>query len=139
MAYGPLLDTVPTARARTMAVLLEWGAVPGESMSDALTVVSELVSNAVRASLVLPLPRPVRVWVCCDGARVLAQVGDESRAQPTCVPPSDDALSGRGLIVVAALSIGWGWFPASSHGLAKIVWAELEINTASGIAQAAGS
>jgi hypothetical protein len=125
MAYGALLGTVPTARARTMAVLREWGAVPGESVSDVLAVVSELVSNGVQASLVLPLPRPVRVWVCCDGVRVLVQVGDESHAQPVFVSPSEEALSGRGLIVVAALSDRWGWFPASSHGLAKIVWAEV--------------
>jgi hypothetical protein len=125
IAYGPLLDSVPTARARTMAVLREWGAVPTETVSDVLIVVSELVSNGVQASLILPLPRPVQVWVCCDGIRVLVQVGDESPAQPVCVPPGEEALSGRGLIVVAALSDRWGWFPASSHGLAKIVWAEI--------------
>jgi hypothetical protein len=125
MAYGPLLGSVPTARARTMAVLREWDAVPEEAVSDVLIVVSELVSNGVQASLVLPLPRLVQVWVCCDGVRVLVQAGDESPAQPVCVPPGEDALSGRGLIVVAALSDRWGWFPASSHGLAKIVWAEI--------------
>jgi hypothetical protein len=125
MAYGPLLGSVPTARARTMAVLREWGAAPGESVSDVLIVVSELVSNGVQASLVLPLPRPVQVWVCWDGVRVLVQAGDESPAQPVSVPPGEEALSGRGLIVVAALSDRWGWFPANSHGLAKIVWAEI--------------
>jgi hypothetical protein len=125
MAYGPLLSSVPTARARTMAVLREWGAVSAETVSDILIVVSELVSNGVQASLVLPLPRPVQVWVCWDGVRVLIQAGDESHAQPVCVPPGEEALSGRGLIVVAALSDRWGWFPANSHGLAKIVWAEI--------------
>jgi hypothetical protein len=125
MAYGPLLGSVPTARARTMALLREWGAAPAETVSDVLIVVSELVSNGVRASLLLPLPRPVQVWVCCDGVRVLVQAGDESHAQPVCVPPGEEDLSGRGLIVVTALSDRWGWFPANSHGLAKIVWAEI--------------
>jgi hypothetical protein len=125
MAYGPLVGSVPTARARTAAVLREWGAVSAETVSDVLIVVSELVSNGVQASLALPLPRPVFVSVCWDGVRVLVQVGDESAAQPVCVWPGEEALSGRGLIVVAALSDRWGWFPASSHGLAKIVWAEI--------------
>jgi hypothetical protein len=125
MAYGALLGSVPTARARTMVVLREWGAVPAETASDILLVVSELVSNGVQASLLLPLPRPVQVWVCWDGVRVLVQVGDESHAEPVCVPPGEVASSGRGLIVVAALSDRWGWFPANSHGLAKIVWAEI--------------
>jgi hypothetical protein len=30
MAYGPLPGTVPTARSRTKAVLLEWGTAPGD-------------------------------------------------------------------------------------------------------------
>jgi Histidine kinase-like ATPase domain len=125
MAYGPLLGSVPTARARTMAVLREWGTVPTEAVDDVLLVVSELVSNGVQASLVLTLPRPVQVWVYCDGARVQVQVGDESHAQPICIPLGEEASGGRGLIVVAALSERWGWFPVSGHGLAKIVWAEI--------------
>jgi anti-sigma regulatory factor (Ser/Thr protein kinase) len=125
MAYGPLPDSVPTARGRTKAVLLEWGAAR-DGLDDILLVVTELVTNAVNASRALPGSRPVRVWVCFDAAaRLLIEVGDESLAQPVRVPRSDDALSGRGLHVVDDLSSGWGWFPATGHGLAKVVWADI--------------
>lgn len=124
MSYGALLDTVPVARARTKAVLREWGRAPA-GLDDILLVVTELVSNAVAASRVLPQAGPVRVWVCCDGTRVQVQVGDDSPAPPVCVPPSVDALGGRGLMVVAGLSCDWGWFPRVGPGLAKVVWAEL--------------
>jgi anti-sigma regulatory factor (Ser/Thr protein kinase) len=132
MAYGPLVSTVPTARARTKVVLREWGAIPDDLTADVLTVVSELTSNAVQASLALPLPRPVRVWMCCDWVRVLVQVGDESHAQPVWTPPSGDSLTGRGLLIVAGLSDSWGWFPASGHGLTKVVWSEMRVPPAVG-------
>jgi len=125
MTYGPLPDTVPTARTRTKVVLREWDCAPADRAADILTVVSELASNAVRASAALPGSRPVRVWVCSDLARVLVQVGDESLAQPVRVLPGPEAEHGRGLLVVQAFSSAWGWFPATAHGLAKIVWAEL--------------
>jgi anti-sigma regulatory factor (Ser/Thr protein kinase) len=125
MAYGPLADSVPAARGWARAVLQEWGATPAGLLGDALLVVTELVSNAVVASRALPGSRPVRVWVCWDGARLLIQVGDDSTAPPVYVPASDEALSGRGLLVVDELSSGWGWFPAAAHGMAKVVWAEI--------------
>lgn len=128
-AYGPLRDTVPTARARTKAVLAEWDITPGDLLlGDIAVVVSELVSNAVMASRALPGSAEVRMWLCCDGVRLLVEVGDHSPDRPMFVPPSDEALSGRGLHVVAGLSNGgWGWFPATTHGLAKVVWAETHL------------
>jgi two-component sensor histidine kinase len=90
-------------------------------------VVTELVTNAVNASCALAEVRPVRVWLCRDRVRLLVEVGDESLAVPVRCPPSDEALSGRGLQVVARLSSGWGWFPATAHGLAKVVWADLHM------------
>jgi anti-sigma regulatory factor (Ser/Thr protein kinase) len=127
MTYGALLDTVPTARTRTHAVLREWGVTPSDLIEDVLVVVSELVSNAVVASRALPETPPVRVWVCCDWARVLVEVGDENPARPVRTSPNEDALSGRGLVVIEALSSSWGWFSATHHGLAKVVWADLHI------------
>lgn len=130
MTYGPLLDTVPTARARTKALLLEWGIMPGDLLSDSLVVVTELVSNAVVASRALPQARPVRVGVCSDRARLLVQVGDESPAPPLWLAPGVDAERGRGLLVVQQLSSNWGWYPATSHGVAKVAWAVLDTGPA---------
>lgn len=129
MTYGPLLDTVPTARARTKALLREWGAPPGDLMSDVLLVVSELVSNAITASRALREPQPVRLWLRAQRPQdphwpqVLVLAGDHSPHPPLRVTQSPDAEHGRGLAVVQALSAAWGWYPATSHGLTKVVWA----------------
>ncbi len=125
MAYGPLPDTVPTARARTRVVLQEWGPALDGLVDATLLVVSELVSNAVATSRALSDMRPVRLWLCSDLVRVLAQVGDESPARPVRVTPDPGTEHGRGLLVVQAFSSAWGWFPASGHGLAKVVWADI--------------
>jgi anti-sigma regulatory factor (Ser/Thr protein kinase) len=128
-AYGPLPDTVPTARARTKAVLAEWEITSGDLLlGDIAVVISELISNAVTASRALPGLAEIRVWLCCDRRRLLIEVGDHCVDPPLFVPPSDEALSGRGLLVVDKLSSGdWGWFPATPHGLAKVVWAEIRL------------
>jgi anti-sigma regulatory factor (Ser/Thr protein kinase) len=110
-------------------VLAEWEITPGDLLlGDIAVVLSELVCNAVVASLALPGVAEIRVWLCCDRLRLLLEVGDHSLDPPLFVPPSDEALSGRGLRVVDKLSSGdWGWFPATGHGLAKVVWAELRL------------
>jgi anti-sigma regulatory factor (Ser/Thr protein kinase) len=125
MTYGPLPDTVPTARTRTKVILREWG--PGLDLitQDTLQVVTELVSNAVTASRALVAVPPVRLWLRSDGARVLVQVGDQSPAPPLWRASGVDAEHGRGLLVVQQLSSNWGWYPATSHGLAKVAWAEI--------------
>jgi hypothetical protein len=129
MTYGPLPDSVPTARARTKAVLREWEIPPDDLTDDVLLVVSELVGNGVTASRTLSEPRPVRLWLRSgrprrhELARVLVLVGDHSPHPPMPAPQSLDAEHGRGLAVVQALSAAWGWYPATGHGLAKVVWA----------------
>jgi len=56
---------------------------------------------------------------------MLILVGDQS-PQPLLRPaPSVDADSGRGLLLVEAVSDRWGWHPDDGPGLAKVVWAEL--------------
>jgi hypothetical protein len=125
MAFGPLLDSVPTARHWTGALLREWGMLPGAA--DALIVVTELISNAVHASLALPSAADVRLWLCSGQHRILLQAGDHSAIPPTRVNPAPGSEHGRGLLAVQALSATWGWFPATTHGLAKIVWSELPL------------
>jgi hypothetical protein len=137
MTYGPLLDSVPTARSRTKVVLREWGTPPGELTDSVLLVVSELVGNAVTASRTLSEPQPVRLWLragrlrVLGAARVLVLVGDHSLRPPLRVPLSPDAGHGRGLTVVQGFSAAWGWYPATSHGLAKVVWALVGLGPAS--------
>jgi serine/threonine-protein kinase RsbW len=132
MVYGPIPDTVPTARARTKVVLQEWGPSLDPVADDTLLVVTELVSNAVTASRGLVAVRPVRVWLRSDRARMLVLVGDESPAPPLHLPPRADAEHGRGLLVVGRLSHSWGWYPATSYGLAKVAWAVLTVGRTAG-------
>jgi hypothetical protein len=125
LEYGPLPGSVPTARARTKIVLREWGPTLAGLVDDTLLVVSELVGNAVAASRVLSGMRPVRLWLRSDWAQVLVMVGDESQRPPLRLSPSLDAEHGRGLMAVEGISRQWGWYPAVSGGLAKVVWAEI--------------
>lgn len=41
-------------------------------------------------------------------------------------PSADDQEGGRGLLLVAALTDNWGWFPRTD-GSGKTVWASLDV------------
>ena len=85
-----------------------------------ILVVSELVTNAVRhggTGWVLSLRRS------SDDGKVVVRVSDTGPGAPSITLAADDATSGRGLALVAALSDGWGWDPSPTGG--KVVWAEL--------------
>jgi len=125
LELGALPTAAPCARLHTTLVLWEWDL--GTLVRSAGLVVSELVSNAVQASLELtgsrfgglwtPGTPPVRMWLSADNQRVVIQVWDGSDRPP--VPQPD---SGRGLLLVGALSAEWGCYtPEKSSG--KVVWA----------------
>jgi signal transduction histidine kinase len=84
--------------------------VCGDGAADLLSVTDELVSNAVRhaggTSIGVSLQR------VAEG--VLVEVADGDRGHP---PQPRDAAdlddSGRGLRIVEALSVRWGWRPAA--------------------------
>jgi anti-sigma regulatory factor (Ser/Thr protein kinase) len=115
---------VSSARLHARRVLTEWEL---SCHSEAVElVVSELVTNAVRVSWGL-FPgesdrRPcVRLWLSSDGERVFIQVWDASEARPVLQDPEPGAVGGRGLLVVQAVSEGWGtYWPVRSPG--KVVW-----------------
>lgn len=84
--------------------------------ADAQLVVSELVTNAVvHAGVALELRLTF-------GDTLRLEVVDPATAtpQPRSAEPTD--TSGRGLAVVAALSVAWGITP---HPAGQVVWAEL--------------
>jgi anti-sigma regulatory factor (Ser/Thr protein kinase) len=110
-------------------VLAEWGLKPLAETAE--LIVSELVTNAVRASTGLPERRPglptVRLWLSADHECVLIEVWDADERMPVCEQPDPDAEHGRGLFLVEALSEDWGTYrPAGYPG--KIVWARCGAN-----------
>jgi anti-sigma regulatory factor (Ser/Thr protein kinase) len=122
---------VPFARSQVGEVLAEWGLA---GMRETVQiVVSEIVTNAVRACDGLDGQRPaapgevpvVRLWLATDHASVLAAVWDASPRRPRRRELGLDAESGRGLLLVDALSAAWGSFaPDGDPG--KVVWALCE-------------
>lgn len=88
----------------------------GDRAEDLLTVVDELVSNAVvharGASIRLAFQR------LPDG--VLVEVADGDRNPPVPRAAAELDGSGRGLAIVEALSARWGWRPEADG---KVVFA----------------
>jgi len=82
-------------------------------------VVSELVTNAIRHTF-----GAVQLGLADVDGDVLVEVFDESLRVPSVVDAGDDATSGRGLAIVAALSRGWGAEELARDGrVGKVVWA----------------
>lgn len=125
LELGALPGAVPCARLHTRLVLWEWGL---SALSDnAELLVSELVTNAVQASLPSERILPVRLWLSCARSRLLIQVQDTNPHPPARTSADNDDESGRGLHIVDAISAKWGWHTNEDHS-GKIVWALLENN-----------
>ncbi len=122
LILGPWPSAVPCAREYAAVCLWQWG-MSGAGDTVAL-VVSELITNAVRASRALDGgPFPVRLWLLSDMSDVLIMVCDASPEEPGRMNPADDAEGGRGLMLVEAVSKRWSWYPLPSG---KFVWALCE-------------
>lgn len=107
-------DAVPRARRLVRSSLRDW---PDQVRADTELVVSELVTNALLHG---EAPVTIRVSV---GATVRVEVTDAGRSAPILLQRNTDAMTGRGLAMVAALASGWGVEPVPGGG--KTVWAEL--------------
>jgi anti-sigma regulatory factor (Ser/Thr protein kinase) len=130
LELGALDGAVPLARLHARHAVSEWG-LAGLSDSTEL-VVSELVTNGVQASRAMA-EFAVRLWLVCDRARVVILVWDASPRPPVRMDVSEHTESGRGLMLVEAVSEQWGWFFAARlggtpcgdrHG--KFVWAMVQ-------------
>jgi anti-sigma regulatory factor (Ser/Thr protein kinase) len=105
-----------TARRFTESRLAEWGI---GSVSEAVVlVVSELATNAMihghaKAELRLIL----------DGSVLRVEVRDSSTTVPQVKEYSETATTGRGMVIVQALSSSWG---ANVGAGGKVVWCELD-------------
>ena len=122
------LGALPTApgcgRAWTRQVLREWGL--DRLADDTELLVSELTTNALQASAPIA-DAAIGLWLASDCERAVILVWDPSTQPPAPANPRQDAEDGRGLLLVQALSLQWGWyFPASTSPgghAGKVVWA----------------
>jgi anti-sigma regulatory factor (Ser/Thr protein kinase) len=123
LALGALPSAVPCARLHAKHVLWEWGL---DHLAESVElIVSELVTNSLKATNALPGPivPPIRLRLSSDRTRVLIEVWDGNAQAPTPSSASETADGGRGLLLVDSLSSQWGWvFPRWEWG-GKITWA----------------
>jgi anti-sigma regulatory factor (Ser/Thr protein kinase) len=111
---------VPRARHHARRVLTDWGlGALGEPVE---LVVSELVTNAIRACPAAAANRRVRLRLASDRACVLIEVQDGSPQPPVRADATAEDENGRGLWLVEALSAAWDWYPHHASG-GKVVWA----------------
>ena len=113
---------VPCARLYTRHLLDEWGL--GHAADDAELLVSELVTNAIKASLDLQVTAQVALYLAADRDRLIILVWDASPEPPAHRAHDDDAVNGRGLEIIEALSDRWGSCAPDQGG--KVVWAWIE-------------
>ncbi|WP_436786580.1 ATP-binding protein [Yinghuangia sp. YIM S10712] len=114
--------SVPQARALLSAAFARW-ALSEEVAESARLIVSELVTNAVRAGN--HTDRGVRVAFTLDAARgvLRIEVSDAGGGEPHVRSPESDETCGRGLLLVDALAQEWG---VQQDDRGKTVWAELK-------------
>lgn len=122
LEFGALATAVPCARLHTRAVLYEWGI--GELVDNAELIVSELVTNALKASQSLQEISPFALCLRSDYKHLIIEVWDHSPHEPRSALVGGDAEGGRGLVVVEALSTRWGYERTGCS--TKVIWVELD-------------
>jgi anti-sigma regulatory factor (Ser/Thr protein kinase) len=110
-------DSVTQARHFVTEIALEWGF--GQLLQDAQLVVSELGGNAIRHAR-----SEFTVVISESDSSIRLAVSDLSHAVPKEQRPANDSSSGRGLMLVGAITTAWG-VQQSLDG--KVVWAELQL------------
>jgi anti-sigma regulatory factor (Ser/Thr protein kinase) len=128
LELAPLPPAVACARLHAVHVLHEWGL--RKLADDAAMIVSEMVTNAVDASVALRDHPPVTLRLSVHEGAVLIEVWDQSPEDPKPRQAGADDECGRGLAVVEALSTRWG-FERSGYRR-KVVWAELALPVQAG-------
>jgi CheY-like chemotaxis protein len=109
------LGSVKLARTLVRRTLHEWDLAHLED--EATLVVSELAANALNHAR-----SAYQVRIYHNPSTVRIEVRDGGVGTPEPQPASSDREGGRGLLLVAALSVSWG-LEQTPGG--KVVWAEL--------------
>lgn len=109
-------SAVRQARDLTRTSLIRWRVTP-DCVDDAVLIVSEMVTNAIRYG-----GGPVRLRLRLRAAYLRVEVRDASRVAPRVLPADPAGERGRGLRIVARLASRWG-ITRLRDG--KIVWVDL--------------
>jgi len=116
------------ARRLALGRLAAWGLPEGSEAAEATaSVIAELAANAVTHGRVPGRDFELRVTLDPDAGVIRVEVSDargERRPGGPHEAPSEEAESGRGLLLVEALSRAWG---VSSREVGKTVWAEVAL------------
>jgi anti-sigma regulatory factor (Ser/Thr protein kinase) len=124
LELGPLLTAVPCARLHAKLILKEWDLA--DVADDAELIISELMTNALRAARPLPEIQPITLHLQATHEHLMIQVWDALSAAPAPRPHPIDAETGRGLEIVSLLSERWGFYHPAGGG--KVIWATLKIS-----------
>jgi hypothetical protein len=106
-SVSPRGESLDAARAFVRRTAHAWR-VDGLA-DDLVLVVTELVTNALRHGLGTRSAVGVDVSLYGTDSRVMCAVSDPSDEVPVRVTPDVSHDSGRGLQIVEALSMYWGW------------------------------
>ena len=132
LRLAAVLSAVGCSRRYVHHVLSRWD-IHEDQIENAALLTSELVTNSVQATgIVEPHPAYSAVYegVKLIGIRLhefecslVIEVWDTSLEPPVLNTPKTDAEHGRGLQLVDALSVRWGFYYARIGG--KVIWCEL--------------
>ena len=118
MFYSQILPQAPGSAAAARALIERVRAeLSQQAFDDARLLVSELVANAVEHAGTM-----MTVQVARRTRHVHVAVRDGSPAEPMISRESGLTERGRGLMLVEAVSVRWGWLPTDDG---KVVWASL--------------
>ena len=133
LQLGALPTAAPCARLHAKHLLWEWGL---EEIADtAELLVSELVTNGVKAAQAMEQKPPVWLRLSPNNMQLLIEVWDGNTWPPSPreledgLPALEDE-GGRGLFLVATLSDRWNWY-LTQEPIGKVVWCELHVQQSS--------
>lgn len=133
LQLGALPTAAPCARLHAKHLLWEWGL---ETITDTVELlVSELVTNGVKAVQATEQKPPVWLRLSTNSIQLLIEVWDGNTRPPNPreledgVPALEDE-GGRGLFLVATLSGRWNWY-LTQEPMGKVVWCELDAQRSS--------
>jgi len=99
--------------------------VSGPAITDAALVVSELLANALQHGKPLPGEAVRTAWDVDGGCLRLSVSDGGGSTRPELGEPTPATIGGRGLRIVARLSLRWG---TVSDNKGTTVWAEVQLS-----------